>query len=305
MADSKLQIRDTLSGLAGAIALTAAGTPFDVVKIRLQLQQTPQSPYTILRGILASEGVFSLWRGALAGLSSALVENAVVFTANKSITRWVAGDRSSSDLSFAQHAFIGGISGCFSATAICPAEVIKCRLQAARAGSPGSAPASARSIVISLFKHEGPTALFSGLTPLLMRDVPFNTLFFGSYRVFCALWDWSSARWSMQQGPGGEAESGESGSPGQVQAFMCGGFAGMAAWSVIFPFDTIKSRMQTAGPEGSAVSTVSVARQVWREGGARALYRGYSAAVSRAFPANAALFWGVETADRLLRQAGV
>lgn len=293
MVEGMLQIRDTLSGLAGAMALTAAGTPFDVVKIRLQLQHSLESPLSVLRSVVASEGVFSLWRGALPGLSSALIENAVVFTANKSITRWVAGDRQPAELSFAQHALIGGISGCFSATAICPAEVIKCRLQAARASTPGSMRPSATGVVSSLLRREGPTALFSGLTPLLMRDVPFNTLFFGSYRVFSALWDWST---------GAPAQA-----PGQVQAFMCGGLAGMAAWSVIFPFDTLKSRMQTAGPDisGGSQSTVMVARQVWREGGVRALYRGYSAAVSRAFPANAALFWGVETADRLLREADI
>jgi len=55
----------------------------------------------------------------------------------------------------------------------------------------------------------------------------------------------------------------------------------------------------------SSVSVLAALRTIVREEGVRALYRGWSAAVLRAFPANAALFWGQTVADRALRNVGI
>ena len=49
------------------------------------------------------------------------------------------------------------------------------------------------------------------------------------------------------------------------------------------------------------VGFVEMAKQVWAEGGIAALFTGWSAAVCRAFPANAGLFAGVELMSRLLK----
>ena len=49
--------------------------------------------------------------------------------------------------------------------------------------------------------------------------------------------------------------------------------------------------MQAGAARGGAAAAAAA---VWRESGARGFTRGYSAAVLRAFPANAALLWGVE-----------
>jgi hypothetical protein len=95
---------------------------------------------------------------------------------------------------------------------------------------------------------------------------------------------------------------------------MQGGLAGVTGWTVVFPFDTIKSVVQTGvlpgtalcppgpGPATLAPPTMLIAlRAVVRHGGGmRGLYRGWSAAVFRAFPANAALLWGVHTAEAAL-----
>lgn len=100
-----------------------------------------------------------------------------------------------------------------------------------------------------------------------------------------------------------------------------GGLAGATAWSAVFPFDTIKSVVQTGvlpggggGPSqlqqqvaagrrvGPPPAFGEALRAVLRHGGGvrGGLYRGWSAAVLRAFPANAALFWGVHTAEAAL-----
>ena len=67
------------------------------------------------------------------------------------------------------------------------------------------------------------------------------------------------------------------------------------AWAVVFPMDCLKTRAQ-AGMIGSSPAAIAAAAvQIARKEGARSFYAGVSAAVARAFVANAALFWGLET----------
>lgn len=304
-ASGMASIRDTLSGFSGAVALVYCGLPFDTVKLRMQTSTAYSGVVNVFQRMLAEEGALSLWKGAVPALSSALVENGVVFTVNGFLRRAnLFGGVAEEDLTLLQHAALGGIAGCFSATAITPFEVLKCRMQyqrnaaasAASGSGSGSAPAaSVLTMAMHVIRQEGVRGCFAGLTPLLLRDVPFNTLFFGSYRTYTYLLRQASGLVHGDDTPG-------------HHAFLCGGLAGMTAWSVVFPADALKSRMQVHGlahPDQAAPSMVATARGIWAEGGARLLYRGWSAAVLRAFPANAALFWGVEMADALLRKWGL
>ena len=73
--------RDAASGVCGAVALTAVGCPFDVVKLRVQTARAARPPGVLatLARVVAAEGVTTLWRGAGAALASALTENVVVY----------------------------------------------------------------------------------------------------------------------------------------------------------------------------------------------------------------------------------
>ena len=80
-------------------------------------------------------------------LASALIDNVVLFTLQRAFMRLVApGAASEEALTLPQHALVGGAAGAFSATAICPAELIKCRMQAVGyAGRRGAAGAWAEA----------------------------------------------------------------------------------------------------------------------------------------------------------------
>lgn len=56
--------------------------------------------------------------------------------------------------------------------------------------------------------------------------------------------------------------------------------------------DALKTRVQTQ--TGVPKSVGSIAREMWAEGGVRTFYRGYAPCILRAFPANAAVFFGLE-----------
>ena len=84
--------KDTVSGMAGSVSCTMLGLPFDVAKSRLQA-----SGSTAYRGLgdclwttLRTEGPLALYKGTLPALSSAMSENAVGITVQRSLRRQLA-----------------------------------------------------------------------------------------------------------------------------------------------------------------------------------------------------------------------
>lgn len=295
--DSHVPLRDALAGAFGAGCLVICGAPFDTVKLRVQARLSP-SPIAAARSIFTNEGLMALWRGAGPAFASAVIENAVLFSSQGFLRRLTAAGRDSAAAPHPiEHVVLGAISGVFSATAICPAEVVKIRMQAQ--GRSGGAAGTAAShhfpsgwhCAAHILRNESPTAFFAGLRPLLVRDIPFNAIFMGSYRNIVQAY-------RRVNGLAVDAEL-----PTHV-TLISGGLAGASAWAVVFPADVLKSRAQVAS-SGPSVSMLATLRTILAEEGVRTLYRGCSASIARAIPANAALFWGVETSERFLKSVGI
>ena len=271
-------LHDILSGGVGAAALVAVGAPFDTLKVA---RQTSGAPLPRLVALVYAAGLPAFWRGALPAFASACTENVVLFASNGILRRALlpAGDTSRANGgSVPQIAFIGGCSGLFSAMAICPAETVKVRMQHALAAG---RRVGAGAVLAEVLHTRGLRGLFAGLVPLIMRDVPFNFLFFGAQR-------W----WFRVLGGGGEGDSSR-----LWTAALSGGLAGATAWVFVFPADTLKSLAQAEGGTRGLGETL---RGVVAAGGVRSLWRGAGLAVGRALPANAALFAGVEAVERAL-----
>lgn len=80
---------------------------------------------------------------------------------------------------------------------------------------------------------------------------------------------------------------------------------GIAYWLAIFPVDCIKSAMQTDSivpSERKYRSIVSTAGALWREGGIRRFYRGFTPCLIRAAPANGAMLFTVDKVTHLLNK---
>jgi len=69
------------------------------------------------------------------------------------------------------------------------------------------------------------------------------------------------------------------------------GVAGITAWSLILPFDTIKSRMQADNHENPRYKNMlHCGKEVLRKDGIVGLYRGFWSCLARAVPVNVAVF---------------
>ena len=150
--------------------------------------------------------------------------------------------------------------GFFSAIAICPAEVVKIRMQTTPVELRMSPLGTAREVLV----RNGPIGFFVGVKPLLFRDIPFYFVFFGSYEYVLA---WTSPR-QHERTP--------------LDHAFAGAVGGSMAWSLIFPFDVVKTRHQSnlninATMAGSFMS-------IYKDNGIRGFFNGWLPAVLRGFP---------------------
>lgn len=136
-------------------------------------------------------------------------------------------------------------------------------------------------VVKKLVASEGVTSLFRGSAATLARDSIGSFAYFGGYEgIKSALSDDPTKL-----------------SPLAVLA--AGGVAGMLNWAVAIPFDTVKSRIQSA-PTGTYSSMLDCYRKVVADKGHSALFRGIGPAMARAAPANAVCFLGVELSLKVM-----
>ena len=137
----------------------------------------------------------------------------------------------------------------------------------------------------ALYRQGGIRSIYKGTAATLLRDVPASGAYFMGY-------EW------IQRVLTPEGKSRNDLSAGRT--IVAGGMAGIFNWMVAIPADVLKSRLQTA-PEGTYPNGIrDVFKQLMKEEGAKALYKGATPVFLRAFPANAACFLGYEFAIKLL-----
>jgi solute carrier family 25 (mitochondrial carnitine/acylcarnitine transporter), member 20/29 len=257
----------------------AVGHPIDLIKVRQQTstQAFKSSTFDMLRGIFVQEGLSGLYRGVAAPLMAVTPAFAVSFwsydLARKTIRNF-GNIPDGQDLTIAHVAIAGAWSGLPLAIIFGPTDRIKCLMQVDNSRK-------YHNFIDCLTKTHndgGLRSIFRGTGCCALRDVPGNAAYFGAYeylkRLSCHL------------------EGRENAST--FGTLMAGGCAGVANWIVALPIDTLKSRLQTA-PNGTYNGLLDVFQTLVRSEGPTALFRGLSPALVRAFPANAACLWGVET----------
>ncbi|CAJ0579138.1 unnamed protein product, partial [Mesorhabditis spiculigera] len=277
---------DLLAGTMGGIANVYAGQPLDTVKVKVQ---TFPHLYTnwvdCLKDTYGHSGIRGLYAGTLPALAANIAENAVLFCAygycQKAVGA-VVGHPDPKTMTTLQNASAGGLAAVFAALVLCPTELVKCRLQAARETDP-TKKFTPFSVCRDLIKEKGPKGFFVGMTPTLAREVPGYFCFFGVYE---------GVRYLFTK-PGQSKDE-----IGLARTAVSGGLGGMALWTSIFPADVIKSRMQVSETGGS----LAVFRQIMREQGVRGLYKGLLPTLIRTAVASACLFVSYEETSRLLHR---
>ncbi|XP_066566127.1 mitochondrial carnitine/acylcarnitine carrier protein [Amia ocellicauda] len=283
-------VRNFFAGGVGGACLLLAGHPLDTIKVRLQTQ--PKAAYgqhvvytgtmDCLRSTVAREGMRGLYKGMAAPLAGVSPMMAIGFFGFGLGKRLQQRDPDS-PLTYPQIYAAGMLSGICTTVIVAPGERIKCLLQVQSTSGlrKYSGPVDC---AVQLYKQQGIRSVYKGTVLTLMRDVPSTGVYFMSYELL-----------KNTLTPTGQSVD-ELSIP---RILFAGGMAGICNWAVAIPADVLKSITQTA-PEGKYSGFRDVLRELVREEGLRSLYKGFSAVMLRAFPANAACFLGFEVSLKFL-----
>lgn len=281
--------KELVAGGVGGSCLVLVGHPFDLVKVRIQTAsvapgQAAPSIMSVVRNTLAKEGFQGLYRGMSAPLAGVTPIFAICFWAyevGKQLMRSVSNVATDNELSIFQLGIAGAFSAIPTTAIMAPGERIKVLLQVQNAAAPQfKGPVD---VVKHLYSTGGVRSIFRGSAATLLRDGIGSFAYFGLYEYL---------KRSLHK---------DGKKPSTLSILFAGGMAGIANWVVAIPFDVIKSRIQAQAGSGSS-SMVAVGRQLIASEGVGALYKGVGPALLRAFPANAACFFGVELTRSIFDQ---
>ncbi|KAF9531985.1 mitochondrial carrier domain-containing protein [Crepidotus variabilis] len=165
-----------VAGVAARSAITTLVSPLEL--IRTNLQSTPLSPGTphTLRSVLTSirtltqtRGVFAMWRGLGATLWRDSTFSGFYWASYEAWKRnFQRRGHDGTWVTFVS----GAISGTSAALLTSPFDVLKTRRQALIMSSTNYEMTRTLSLFLQVIRTEGPSALFAGLTPRIIKIAP-------------------------------------------------------------------------------------------------------------------------------------
>ena len=120
-------------------------------------------------------------------MAANIAENSILFAANGVCQKLVARSLGTKveELTPLSNGFSGFLAAFWSSLALCPTELVKCRLQALREAhsEKGLEPPKIGSLGLTqqILKSEGISGLFHGLRPTFAREMPGYFCFFFAY----------------------------------------------------------------------------------------------------------------------------
>ncbi|XP_027840143.1 mitochondrial ornithine transporter 1-like [Aphis gossypii] len=283
-------LSDLLAGSLAGVAVVLVGQPLDTVKTKLQtFRGLYTGPVQCLAHTYRKSGLRGLYAGSSPAMVAGVAENSVLFASYGLCQRAVAAITGARDAK-QMDAFSNAVAGCaasvFSSVVLCPAELVKIKLQAGRelAESRGQRfQGSVYRVTKDIMRHHGPGGLFRGLEMTVAREMPSYFCFFGVYEM---------VREALK--PAGRTRA----DCGLLATTAAGAAGGVLLWTVTFPVDVVKSRIQLDDAMPTRGWTMCMFH-VYRNEGVVALYSGLAPTLIRCVPSSAVLFLVYEYTKKL------
>jgi ornithine carrier protein len=230
-----------------------------------------------------------------------MIENAALFVGYKQVQRMIRdvsatpeqriqyaeqgiSEENLPPLSLSQLILAGTISGAFTSVVLTPVELIKCKLQVQQHGAEGLVHfRGPLHIITHTFQQHGFTGFYRGHLATFIRECGGGAFWFGSYEYVCMLF--------MRHR---EKQTGQPVYKKDLSAqelMAAGAFGGMAYNFSFFPFDVVKSHMQTEEElTGVKRRFGQVVKSLWEGAGIRGFYQGCGITVARSAPTSAIIF---------------
>ncbi|KAM9994823.1 hypothetical protein ACTFIY_001006 [Dictyostelium cf. discoideum] len=278
-------LKDSIAGTVAGAACLFTGHPFDTIRVRLQTSNTPIGIMECFRNTIKYEGFSGLYKGVTSPLFGMMFETAVLFAGYGQMKVLLQKDENT-PLTVGQCAIAGGFAGVGASVVLTPVELVKCRLQVQTTG-PQKYKGSLDCLV-QILKEGGIRGAYRGFTPTIAREFVGNMAFFSTYET--------CKRYFKNK----ENKSNDDDELNLPALIISGGLGGMAYWTVLYPVDVAKSKIQISEGAGPSPSIVKVLKEIYSKEGVKGLFRGYTPTIIRSFPANAAMFSVYELVIKLL-----
>jgi solute carrier family 25, member 39/40 len=281
------------SATLGSVAVAFLMTPLDVTKVRMQAQrshdllkirshqthsslnwnddhlcnkvncnhsttlQRTRNPLQMAAYLIRHEGILTLWSGLRPTLVMSIPGNVLYFGAydylKSQLDKHLNAPHMSPFLS-------GSCARLVAATSVSPIELVRTQMQSnAKIDQIGFA----RRFRVILSSPKGTLAIFKGLSPTLMRDIPFSGIYWTMYENTTQL----------------IAARGWKDYPKPYLSFVSGAIAGTTAALLTTPFDVAKTHKQTYQvsdvlKENVKLNTFQILMKLWRNEGLPGLFAG-------------------------------
>jgi solute carrier family 25 carnitine/acylcarnitine transporter 20/29 len=156
----------------------------------------------------------------------------------------------------------------------------------------------------------GIRGLYRGFACTTWREVPAFGLYFSAYDYVKDIVSNVLAT-NMAVGPSSSSSLSSYSSKNNLHSWaassLAGGFSGALTWAIIYPFDVIKTRIQTSPLDTPMEQRrmISIYRHIMQEYGWKFLFRGLGVTLLRAFPVNAIIFPVYEFTLAHLAESGI
>eukprot|EP01125_Pyxidicula_operculata_P009389 TRINITY_DN3091_c0_g1_i2.p1 TRINITY_DN3091_c0_g1~~TRINITY_DN3091_c0_g1_i2.p1 ORF type:complete len:299 (+),score=57.22 TRINITY_DN3091_c0_g1_i2:109-1005(+) len=269
---------DVVAGSIGGMVGLMVGSPFDVIKVRMQSQTNPNEKLGIVSTVRQAwkhEGITAFYKGLLPPLLAEGVLNSVWFGTYASVCYWLNPDPNK-QISLFQISIAGACAGFTGSFVLTPFDLVKVRAQINR--GVGAQRKRPKQIVKEIYQEEGFRGFSRGFLGTISRDVPSMAVYFCLYNYLK------------------RSATNSDGYLSPLAQFMTGGVAGTICWGICYPADVIKTRMQSSNRFNGLSDCV---RTILRTEGVGSFWHGVVPCLLRAFPVNATIFFVYEFIIRL------
>ncbi|KAI1438132.1 mitochondrial carrier domain-containing protein [Xylaria sp. CBS 124048] len=288
--------KDLFAGAVGGVAQVLIGQPFDIVKVRLQTTTQYSSALNAATTIYAKEGPLAFYKGTLTPLLGIGACVSIQFGAFGYAKRYFETANAarfpaavSKELSYGQYYAAGAFAGVANSVLSGPIEHVRIRLQTQPHGA-GRLYAGPLDCARQLSARGGGVlrGVYRGSAVTVLREAQAYGMWFLAFEY---MMNADAARNGLSRKE----------VPAYKVAFY-GGLAGEVLWLGSYPFDVIKSKMQTDG-FGQNMRYKSMRdcfAQTWRAEGMRGFWKGLAPTLLRAMPVSAGTFAVVEATMRAI-----
>lgn len=282
---------DFIAGGVAGSASVVVGHPMDTLKVRMQTAKGNPSIASLAVGSKYG-GPSTLFRGMGAPLSAACAVNAIIFSSYGWSSRLYEQYSPRHDQTL--KAFTcGAFAGLIQAIVICPIEHVKCRLQiqetAGSAATSHPLRTTLRTILTSGGSSANVAALYRGWWITCWREVPAFGAYFSLYDIFKdRIQNSLDQREREVATTSGEQQKSHT----WFASAIAGGLTGALSWAIVYPFDVLKTKIQTAPIDTPRHerTIAAVASKIVKENGWKHLFRGLTVTCLRSFPVNGIIF---------------